>query len=526
MLPGGTHVSEVDSSGRPSPFFRSAAKIGRQAAQGLAHAHSRGIVHRDIKPSNLLLNTDGVVWITDFGLAKAEDDGLTATGDILGTLRYMTPERFRGQGDARADVYALGLTLYELLTLHPGFDSSDRLKLIEQVKTEEPIRPRSLDRRVPRDLETIVLKAIEKEPASRYPSADAMAEDLRRFLADEPIRARQVGRAERAWRWCRRNPGVALLLGAVAASLLLGMAGTSYYAIQAGNREQEALASTRQAREEKARSDLRWYAAESTLAQKDWQEGELASLERRLEGLEPHGPGAPDLRGFEWYHLQRLFRLDMQTLPAHTAPVRCVAFTPDGRLLASAAGNYGQSGEVRVWDVATGRECFCLLGHKDLVSCVAFSPDGRRLASANGGVYTPGEIRIWDAADGRERVSLHAHAVPVRGLAFSPDGRRLASFGGGVGQGGAYLPGEIKVWDVADGRQLLCIPGNEAADWITASSAVAFGPAAAEPRRRLAFADGQTVRVCDPATGKELFRLGKHPYLGTSAEQIPGLLSV
>ena len=121
VLPGGTAVSSVESSRRRQPYFRSVAQIGRQAAQGLAYAHARGVVHRDIKPSNLLLDTAGVVWITDFGLAKAEDDGLTATGDILGTLRYMAPERFRGEGDARADIYALGLTLYELLTLRPAF---------------------------------------------------------------------------------------------------------------------------------------------------------------------------------------------------------------------------------------------------------------------------------------------------------------------------------------------------------------------------------------------------------------------
>ena len=209
VLPGGTAVSSVESAGRRMPFFRSAAQIGRQAAQGLAHAHARGVVHRDIKPSNLLLDTAGVVWITDFGLAKAEEDGLTATGDILGTLRYMAPERFRGEGDARADIYALGLTLYELLTLRPAFATSDRLRLIERIKTEEPARPRSLDARIPRDLETIVLKASEKDPALRYATAEAMAEDLRRFLADEPIQARRIGGSERAWRWCRRNPGLA-----------------------------------------------------------------------------------------------------------------------------------------------------------------------------------------------------------------------------------------------------------------------------------------------------------------------------
>ena len=221
MLPGGKHVSEVDTSGRRQPFFRSVAQIGRQAAQGLAHAHARGIVHRDIKPSNLLLDTAGVVWITDFGLAKADDDGLTATGDILGTLRYMAPERFRGEGDARADIYALGLTLYELLTLRPAYDSSDRLKLIEQIKNEEPARPRSIDAAIPRDLETIVLKAIDKDPERRYPTAEAMAEDLRRFLADEPIKARQISTSERYWRWARRNPVIAVLGGVLTAVLVL-----------------------------------------------------------------------------------------------------------------------------------------------------------------------------------------------------------------------------------------------------------------------------------------------------------------
>ena len=176
ILPGGAQLSSVESGRRG--FFRSLAQIGRQVAGGLAYAHARGIIHRDIKPSNLLLDTEGVVWIADFGLAKADDEGLTLSGDILGTIRYMAPERFRGEGDARADVYALGLTLYELLTLHPGFESSDRLNLMERIKTEEPPRPRTVDARIPRDLETIVLKAIEKDPKARYQTAQAMGDDL------------------------------------------------------------------------------------------------------------------------------------------------------------------------------------------------------------------------------------------------------------------------------------------------------------------------------------------------------------
>ena len=219
MMPGGAQLSSVES--RHRAFHRGVAHIGRQAASALAHANARGIVHRDVKPSNLLLDTEGVVWVSDFGLAKVDEDELTRTGDILGTLRYMAPERFRGGGDARADLYSLGLTLYEILVLRPAFDSPDRVALSEQIKSVDPPRPRSVDPRVPRDLETIILKAIEKDPRARYASAEAMAEDLRRFLDDEPILARRVGAAERYLRWARRNPAIAIL-GAMLTAVLVG----------------------------------------------------------------------------------------------------------------------------------------------------------------------------------------------------------------------------------------------------------------------------------------------------------------
>jgi serine/threonine-protein kinase len=249
VMPGGSQISTIESGRRD--YARCIAWIGLQAAQGLAYAHARGVVHRDIKPSNLLLDTAGVVWITDFGLAKAEGEGLTQTGDVLGTLRYMAPERFSGGGDAQADVYALGVTLYELLTLEPAFDAPDRLRLIEQIKSVEPVRPRLVDRRLPRDLETVILKAIDKDARRRYQTADALAEDLRRFRDDEPILARRATAVERTARWARRNPGVAVLGGVLTVVLVLATVASLVVAGQMAalaNRQRMAADSERVAR--------------------------------------------------------------------------------------------------------------------------------------------------------------------------------------------------------------------------------------------------------------------------------------
>jgi serine/threonine protein kinase/WD40 repeat protein len=227
-LPGDADLSASGTDARR--YFQSVARIGVQAAEALAHAHQRGIIHRDVKPSNLLLDTAGVVWVTDFGLAKyspltpspagnGSGPDLTHTGDVLGTVRYMAPERFRGRCDARGDVYGLGLTLYELVTLRPAFEDPDRLRLMEQIGRREPPRPRALNRRVPPDLETVILRATAKEPERRYASAQELADDLRRFLADRPIQARRSRLPEHVWRWCRRNPLVASLLTLVAVLL-------------------------------------------------------------------------------------------------------------------------------------------------------------------------------------------------------------------------------------------------------------------------------------------------------------------
>jgi serine/threonine-protein kinase len=224
------HAGSAILSGSGRRFAREVARLGLQVAQALAYAHGRGVLHRDIKPSNLLLDVQGTVWVADFGLAKlsADGDDLTGEGDVLGTLRYMAPERFRGEADARSDLYALGLTLYELLTLRPAFDQEDRDRLIHQVTTEVPPRPRALNREIPRDLETIILKAIEHDPARRYQDAEELADDLGRFLADQPIRARAVGPLERLAKWARRKPVVAGLSAGLIAAVLLGFIGVTH----------------------------------------------------------------------------------------------------------------------------------------------------------------------------------------------------------------------------------------------------------------------------------------------------------
>jgi serine/threonine protein kinase/WD40 repeat protein len=204
---------------KAAPYYRGVARAGAQAAEALDYAHMHGVLHRDIKPANLLLDRQGTVWVTDFGLAKAEgSDELTSPGDVVGTLRFMAPERFSDIADARSDVYSLGLTLYEMLTLKPAFAWLQRAALVSAILHQEPPRPRKLDAQIPRDLETIVLKAIAKNPSDRFSSAGEMARELRRFVAGRPIHSRRASVPERLWRWTRRNPAVALL-ALLAASL-------------------------------------------------------------------------------------------------------------------------------------------------------------------------------------------------------------------------------------------------------------------------------------------------------------------
>jgi serine/threonine-protein kinase len=242
-------------------YFREVVRLAAQVADALDYAHRQGVVHRDIKPANLLLDAQGNAWVADFGLAKLiEGDDLSQSRDLVGTLRFMAPERFEGVTDPRGDVYALGATLYELLTLLPAFDGPTHAELVRQIREQAPVPPRRHDPRIPRDLETIVLKALAKDSKDRFATAAELRDELVRYREGRPIRSRPIGAAERAWRWCRRNPSVAALLGAVAGlivALAIGSTAAAVWFKRANDRAVQANIELRAANErERARFDL------------------------------------------------------------------------------------------------------------------------------------------------------------------------------------------------------------------------------------------------------------------------------
>ena len=279
------------------------AEVGLQAADALHYAHKQGVLHRDVKPANLILDPNGRAWVADFGLAKlAEHDGLTATGDILGTLQYLPPEGLAGAADERGDVYGLGATLYELLTLESPYPADSPARLVKLLADTDPRPPRQLNPAIPLDLETIVLKAMAREPAHRYASAREMAADLQAFLEDRPIRARRQTALGRAWRWCRRNPAVASLSATAAAAVVLaGVVGWVGYAKTSRALEAEAARLTEA---NQARADAEKARADAVLASDKLE----ANLRMSLESFEKvfdaaggntgfGGPGFPGGRG-------------------------------------------------------------------------------------------------------------------------------------------------------------------------------------------------------------------------------------
>jgi WD40 repeat protein/serine/threonine protein kinase len=477
-------LSTVRTGGSRDRHRRAAALIA-EAADALEYAHSMGVVHRDVKPANLLLDAGGKLYVSDFGLARlGADAGVTLSGDLVGTLRYMSPEQARAKHnlvDHRTDVYSLGVTLYELLTLRPAFAGDDPQVLLRQVTETEPLPPRKLVRAIPAELETVALKAIAKEPAHRYQSAGELAEDLRRVLAGRPIRARRVSRAERAWRLCRRNPAVSSLAAAVVVLAVVGFAGVfgqwqvalaneqkaNDNAAQAQEKEREAAQQRDDAQKQRdevralneqlqvTQSQLRstLYAARMNLAQRAWEDAAVPRVRELLDQQRPK-PGEPDLRSFEWHYLHRLCQDDQPLFTLRTGPIRPrVSFSPDGKRLISLARGGSVRGplgwtrydpEVKVWDAETWRELLAVSIKIDgREQILVLSPDGKRLASYSDVDKT---AKVWDSETGKELFTLKGGASNV---AFSPDGNCLAS----------RSDGKVTVWDARTGQELLTFNG-------------------------------------------------------------------
>jgi eukaryotic-like serine/threonine-protein kinase len=481
--PSGGALVLLSPDADPRAYFREVARAGQQVAEALACAHAHGVLHRDVKPANLLLDESGQVWVTDFGLAKTEEGDLTPSGAVVGTLRYVAPEQIRGQADARSDVYSLGLTLYELLTLRPAFEEEDRLHLLEQVVHREPPRPGALDRRIPRDLETIVLKAIAKDPARRYQTADDLADDLRRFLEDRPVRARPTPWFVRLYLWGRRNPALAALV-LLAAGLTLAVAAVSTVSafllkeerdaarrtaddleVERTNlaaQRQKALEAGAEARAERDRFNLLLYRSNLRLVRQllDSDEGTARAAAELLEEHVPTRPGDPDLRDFAWRALWARLHQSAPTLPGVRSPY-ALAQATDGALVVLAVG-----GAVTRWDPVAGRPgAEQDFGRPRGARRAALSPDGAVLAR---GDVLGTAVRFFDTATGRELRAVRGPA-PFLDAVFAPGGafllvlwadRRLRVYETATGReaGAAALRGALAYRDLAlapDGRTAL-----------------------------------------------------------------------
>lgn len=399
-------------------------------ARALHYAHQQGIVHRDVKPANILLNTERLPYVADFGLAKRidADETISNDGQVVGTAKYMSPEQASGNTratNARSDLYALGVIMFEMLTGETPFRGNVRAILDQKVNVDPPT-PRTLNPSLEKDLETICLKCLEREPSKRYLSTLELAEELDRFTAGEPIRARPISQLERAWRWCRRRPVVAGLIAGLFLSLSVGLLGVTFFWRQA-----ERSANV-------ARQSL--YRSQMNLASVHLNNGDISGV-REMLNRAAADPDVSRLRGFAWNYFDR--QIAPVSLVANQGePVTDVAISRDGDICAS----IGREPQIRVWDTRTGELVRSLIVDDKLIfQSIDFSPTTMHLASGS----VDGFVRIWNPLqDGRVMQQMQ-HGPRVILVRFSPDGKQVLAAG---------VSGAIRIWNVADGRLLAELP--------------------------------------------------------------------
>lgn len=470
--------------GGPLPARRAAAYV-KAVAEAIHFAHERGILHRDLKPANVLVDANDQPRVTDFGLAKRleDDSNLTITGQVLGSPNYMPPEQAtgkRGGLSRRTDVYALGAILYHALTGRPPFAGEGLAETVQLVLRADPVSPRVLQPSVPRDLETVCLKCLEKEPARRYATARLLAEELGRFLEAKPVLARPVGQLAKAWRWCRRNPAVASLILVSAVTAVGGFAAVVGQLHRARLAEEIALKNA--------------YVADMNLARQALDESNLGRARALLERYKPLSSprsaqdkrSSTDLRGWEWRWLwQRSLTRERATLAGASNFVHAVAVSRDGRWLAALSCRDA----LRLWDMA-GQQCVASRPEISVYRApVLFAADGSCLFA---GSHEDASIRIWSIPS-LQLVGELRHEHPINWISLSADGVILAA---------AHSRG-VRIWDVLEQRPL--------AD-LGAELDLRYGRVAVSPNgRQAAFNDYEgRILVCDWRTGGLLLELGGH----------------